>query len=65
MDTLPPVNGKIYMATNNGYILVLDLASTSISAIKLPNRVRTTNFKLLCREEDARLFVIHADGFQL
>ncbi|CAD6247348.1 unnamed protein product [Miscanthus lutarioriparius] len=65
MDTLPPVNGKIYMATNNGYILVLDLASTSICAIKIPNRVRTTNFKLLCREEDARLFVIHADGFQL
>jgi hypothetical protein len=63
MGTLPPVNGKIYIATSNGYILGLDLASTSISAIKLLNSVRTTNFKLLCREEDAGLFVIHADGF--
>jgi hypothetical protein len=65
MGTLPPVNGKIFIATSNGYILGLDLASTSISAIKLLNSVRTTNFKLLCREEDAGLFVIHADGFQL
>uniref|UniRef100_A0A0A8YPC8 F-box protein AT5G49610-like beta-propeller domain-containing protein n=1 Tax=Arundo donax TaxID=35708 RepID=A0A0A8YPC8_ARUDO len=63
-DMLLPVNSKIYMATDAGFILVLDLVAASFSVLQLPDRVKTENFRLSCGEASG-LFLIHADGYQL
>ncbi|KAF8656936.1 hypothetical protein HU200_060436 [Digitaria exilis] len=63
-DILPPIHGKMYIQNVFGYILVLDLADASFSAIHLPDRVRTTNFRLSCGE-DSGLSLIRAEGFLL
>ncbi|KAF8691268.1 hypothetical protein HU200_040393 [Digitaria exilis] len=58
-----PVQGKIYVMTNCGYILVLVLASMSLSVLRLPDKVNTTNFKLSCPEDvDSGFFLIHGEG---
>ncbi|KAL6634278.1 hypothetical protein ACP70R_026949 [Stipagrostis hirtigluma subsp. patula] len=63
-DVLPPVDGKMYMETSLGYILRLDLAAASFSFIKLPDRVKTVNFKISCGDESG-VFLIHAEDFML
>ncbi|GJM90951.1 hypothetical protein PR202_ga07278 [Eleusine coracana subsp. coracana] len=57
-----PVQGKIYIMTNCGYILQLDLASISLSVIQLPEEVKTSNFKLSCGEHDSGFFLIQGEG---
>lgn len=49
------------MTTDSGYVLVLDLSAGSFSVLRLPERVRSTNFRLSCGE-DSGLTVIHAEG---
>ncbi|EES04961.1 uncharacterized protein LOC8077765 [Sorghum bicolor] len=63
--TLPPVRGKIYSLTKSGQVLRLDMAASTSSLLRLPDRVRTDNFMISSGEDGSRLFLIHADGYQL
>ncbi|RCV06068.1 hypothetical protein SETIT_1G134000v2 [Setaria italica] len=62
-EVTPPARGKIYMATDTGFVPVLDLAALGLSVLQLPNRPISLN--LLYREYDSKLFLIHAEGFML
>nr|TKW38696.1 hypothetical protein SEVIR_1G132500v2 [Setaria viridis] len=68
-EVTPPARGKIYMATDTGFVPVLDLAALGLSVLQLPNRYNNsmiqTNLNLLYREYDSKLFLIHAEGFML
>ncbi|KAK3156662.1 hypothetical protein QOZ80_2AG0110190 [Eleusine coracana subsp. coracana] len=62
VGTHKPAQGKIYLMTKSGYILVLVLASMSLSVLQLPDEVKTRNFQLSCRDDDSGFFLIHGEG---
>ncbi|KAF7039845.1 hypothetical protein CFC21_049791 [Triticum aestivum] len=62
-EMLPPIHGKVFMVTNLGYTLCLDLATRSLFTLELPVGVRG-NYMLSCAE-DSGLYLVSADGFQL
>ncbi|KAF7032844.1 hypothetical protein CFC21_043977 [Triticum aestivum] len=62
-EMLPPIHGKVFMVTNLGYTLGLDLATRSLFTLELPVGVRG-NYMLSCAE-DSGLYLVSADGFQL
>lgn len=63
LEMLPPIHGKVFMVTNLGYTLGLDLATRSLFTLELPVGVRG-NYMLSCAE-DSGLYLVSADGFQL
>ncbi|XP_037415678.1 uncharacterized protein LOC119278431 [Triticum dicoccoides] len=63
LEMLPPVHGKVFMVTNSGYTVGLDLATRSLFTLELPAGVRR-NYMLSCAE-DAGIYLVSADGFQL
>ncbi|XP_048568568.1 uncharacterized protein LOC125549129 [Triticum urartu] len=62
-EMLPPIHGKVFMVTNLGYTLGLDLATRILFTLELPVGVRG-NYMLSCAE-DSGLYLVSADGFQL
>ncbi|KAL5214113.1 hypothetical protein ABZP36_003265 [Zizania latifolia] len=63
---LPPVNGEVYIVTTSGYTLGLHLSSTRFSVVKLPDAVRSCNFRLsMSHAEGSWLCLVHADGSHL
>uniref|UniRef100_A0ACD5TFR6 Uncharacterized protein n=1 Tax=Avena sativa TaxID=4498 RepID=A0ACD5TFR6_AVESA len=57
------VHGKLYMATDKGYILRLDLATARMSTMNLPSGIGT-NFRLAYKDGSG-LFLVHVKGFVL
>ncbi|KAF7032832.1 hypothetical protein CFC21_043965 [Triticum aestivum] len=62
-ELLPPVHGKVFTLTTSGYILGLDLATSTFFTLELPVGVRRSY--LLSCAEDSGLYLVSADGFQL
>ncbi|KAF7025767.1 hypothetical protein CFC21_037924 [Triticum aestivum] len=62
-EMLPPIHGKVFMVTNLGYTLGLDLATRILFTLELPVGLRG-NYMLSCAE-DSGLYLVSADGFQL
>ncbi|KAI5002492.1 hypothetical protein ZWY2020_027142 [Hordeum vulgare] len=64
-EILPPVHVKVFVVTASGYTLGLglDLVAASFFTLQLPVSVRR-NYKLSCAE-DAGLYLVGVDGFQL
>ncbi|XP_051220777.2 uncharacterized protein [Lolium perenne] len=60
---LPPVHGMIFVVTNCGYTLVLDLATPRFFILELPDGV-SSNFLFSCAE-NAGLYLVNAEEFQL
>ncbi|XP_047071843.1 uncharacterized protein LOC124680848 [Lolium rigidum] len=65
---LPPVHGMIFVVTNCGYTLVLDLATPRFFILELPDGVERdgapSNFMLSCAENSG-LYLVNAEEFQI
>uniref|UniRef100_R7WBJ8 F-box protein AT5G49610-like beta-propeller domain-containing protein n=1 Tax=Aegilops tauschii TaxID=37682 RepID=R7WBJ8_AEGTA len=62
-ELLPPVHGKVFMVRTSGYILGLDLATSTFFTLELPVGVRRSY--LLSCADDSGLYLVSAAGFQL
>uniref|UniRef100_A0ACD5WP12 Uncharacterized protein n=1 Tax=Avena sativa TaxID=4498 RepID=A0ACD5WP12_AVESA len=60
---LPPVHGKIFLVTDFGYTLGLDLMTPHFFILDLPNGVRS-NFMLSCAANSG-LYLVNAKEFQI
>ncbi|XP_024319147.1 uncharacterized protein LOC100826683 [Brachypodium distachyon] len=64
-EMLPPLHGKIFIKTNEGYIVGLDLATTRLFILELPPGVLYRLRLSYAEDSSGGLYLVNSHGFQL